>query len=77
LVKFKFLNSQDEDKVFMDLLRVGKVILRKEDDSKVFIAPRKSLEILDREHIRYQILEELEAYGAVQALRSAITRQVQ
>lgn len=77
MVKFKFLNPEDEAKVLLELARASKVILLKEDDSAVFIVPRKSLEILEQTGVDYKVLEEMEVYSALLALRSAITRQIQ
>ncbi len=76
MVKFKFTNPEDWEKVFMELGRASKVIMLKEDDSPVFIVPRKSLEILDQAEVGYKVLEEMQAYSALLALRSAITRQL-
>jgi hypothetical protein len=73
MVKFKFTNPEDWEKVFMELGRASKVIMLKEDDSPVFIVPRKSLEILDQAEVGYKVLEEMQAYSALLALRSATT----
>ena len=77
LVKFRLVQPEDESRVFLDLVRKGRVISLKEKDSSVFIVPKKNICILDQAGVAYEVLEEMEAYGAVQALRSAITHQVQ
>ena len=77
LVKLKLLNPEDEEKVFLPLTRSSKVIAIKESSSKVLVVPKKSLDILEKAGVSYEVLEELEAYDALQALRGATTRQVQ
>lgn len=77
LVKFRFLDPRDEAKVFMELVAVTKVITLKEENTSVHIMPLESLKLLKRAEVEYEVLEELETYDALQALRSATTGQVQ
>ena len=73
MVKFKFTDPEGLSKMSLELARASKVIMLKEDDSPVFIVPRKSLEILDQAGVGYKVLEEMQAYSALLALRSATT----
>ena len=77
MVKFRFLVPEDEGRVLMPLMRQSKVIPLKEGDSEVFIVPRKSLKVMDNAGVEYEVLEEMAAYSALLALRSAIVNHVQ
>jgi len=58
-VKIKFVNPEDEDKVFLDLARAGKFFVVKERGAPVFVIPVSSLEVLDKAGIGYKELERL------------------
>lgn len=76
-VKFKFVNPEDERKVFIALIRQSKVVVVKDGDTEAFIVPKKSLAVLDQKEIHYEVLAELGYDGVIQALRSSLTSQIQ
>ena len=72
-VKIKFLDPKEEAKAFFHLIQLSKVVSLNEGGLEVFIVPGKSLAVLDREELAYQVLGEMGYDGVLQALRSSLT----